>query len=445
MTSSLYPKIVVLPPGPNSRAIIEQDDVFVSPSLFRPLPLVVDSAEGCIVRDVDGNEFIDFTSGLGVMNVGHNHPQVIQAIKQQAERFVCCPHDSFYSEIPITLSKELSSITPIRSDKKIFYSNSGSEAIEAGLKMAMWHTRKQRILAFLGAYHGSTLGALSIAALNPTHTKHFSSPLIVDHAPYPYCYRCAFGQSYPDCHFWCIDYLDELFNKKIPQEEVAAIIFEPIQDRAGCIVPPPDYFQRLKKLADRHGLLLIDDEVQTSLGRAGRWFAIEEWGVNPDILCLDGALSAGLPLGTTIAQKEVMDWEPGSHASTLGGNPIACAVALSVIEVVKSEHLLENSARQGNYVLRRLRELAERHSIIGDVRGKGLLIGFEVVKDRKTREPGILEARNIVRKSFRRGVLTAKCGSSVIQISPPLGITRQLIDKGLEVIESAVREVANGK
>ena len=442
---SSYPKIVVLPPGPKSRAIICQDAALASPSLMRLLPLVVESAEGCIVRDVDGNEFIDFNSGLGVMNVGHNHPKVVEAVKQQLEKFIHHSSSASYSEIIVNLSRELGAIVPGRTDKKIFYSNSGSEAVEAGLKTAMWHTRDHRVIAFLGAYHGSTLGALSLAAVKPAQVRHFPTLFAVDHVPYPYCYRCSFGQNYPDCRYLCVDYIEELLNRKTSPEEVAAIVYEPIQERAGCIVPPPEYFQRLKKLADRHGLLLIDDEVQTGLGKAGRWFAIEDWNVKPDILCLGGSLSSGLPLGVTVADREVMDWEPESHTSTLGGNVVACAAALAVLDVVRSEHLLENSARQGNYMLQRLREMAEKYPIIGDVRGKGLMVGFEVVKDPKMREPGIVEAQEIVRKCFRRGVLSALCGSSVVQIAPPLGITREFLDRGLEIMESAISEVAAEK
>ena len=439
---STYPKIVVLPPGPKSRAIIKQYEAWGAPSLSRIYPLVVDSADGCIIRDVDGNEFIDFSSGLGIMNVGHCHPKIVEAVKQQAERLVYFSSRAAYYEISLSLSKELSAISPIKSDKRILYSNSGEEAIEAGIKTAMWHTHNHRVLAFLGAYHGSTLGALSLAAVNTVQTRFFSTLLVVDHIPYPYCYRCVFKQSYPDCHYWCIDYIDELLSRNIPSEDVAAIVFEPIQERAGCIVPPPEYFQRLKKVAGNYGLLLVDDESHTSIGRTGRWFAIEDWKVKPDVLCLDGLLSSGLPLGVTIAAKEVMDWESESHNSTLGGNPVVCAASLAVIDVVKSEHLLENSARQGNYVLRRLRELAEKYPIIGDVRGKGLMIGFEVVKDLKRREPGIANALEIVRKSFRRGVLTTVCGSSVVEITPPLGITQELLDRGLEIIESSISEVA---
>lgn len=440
-----YPRIVVLPPGPKSRAIIKQDEVFASPSLSRLYPLVVGSAEGCVVRDVDGNEFIDFNSGFGVMTVGHTHLKVVEAVKQQAEAFMGFPSSVSYSEVLLNLSKELNAIAPIRSDKRIFYSNSGDEAVEAGIKAAMWHTRNHRVLAFLGAYHGSTLGALSLAAVNTVSIRHFPALFAVEHIPYPYCYRCTFQQNYPDCHFYCVEYIEELLCRKVPPEEVAAIVFEPIQRSAGCIVPPPEYFQRLKRLADKYSLLLMDDEAQISIGRVGHWFAIEDWGVNPDILCLDGSLSSGLPLGVTVAGTEKMDWEPGSHVSMWGGNPVTCAAALAVMDVIRSEHLLENSVKQGNYVLRRLRELAEKYPIIGDVRGKGLMIGFEVVKDLKKKEPGVAEARQIVRKSFRRGVLSSISGASVVQITPPLSVTQELLDNGLEVMEDAVSEVVAEK
>jgi 4-aminobutyrate aminotransferase len=417
----------------------------MSPSISRIYPLVMGSAEGCIVRDVDGNEFIDFNSASGVVCVGHAHSKIIGAVKQQAEASISYSNSVSYSEILAKLSKELSTITPILSDKKILYSNSRDEAIEAGIKAAMWHTHNHRILSFIGAYHGSTLGALSLAAVNTTHVKRFPILFTVDHIPYPYCYRCPFKQSYPECKFWCIEYIEELLNRNVPSEELAAIVFEPIQGNAGCIVPPSGYFQRLKRLAEKYDLLLMDDESQTSIGRVGRWFAIEDSNINPNILCINGSLSSGLPLGATISSGEVMDWEPESHVSLLGGNPIACSVALAVLDVIKSEHLLENSAKQGNYILRRLREMAEKYNIIGDVRGKGLMVGFEVVKDLDKKEYGVTDAREIVRKSFRRGVLLDVSGASVVQITPPLSITQELLDRGLEIIEGAVSEVAAGE
>lgn len=434
------PNIKVLPPGPKSRSVIERDLIFMSPSISRLYPLVVASGDGCTIKDEDENEYVDFNAGFGNINVGHSHPLIIESVNQQLKKLINYS-SAFYSEVSIRLSEELNAIIPGNTDKKIFYSNSGSEAVEAGIKTAMWHTRNHNFLAFQGGYHGSTLGALSLTALKPTCVKYFSTACAVNHVPYPYCYRCSFNQKFPECHYWCIDYIEDSLTKS-SLANFTGIVFEPIQARAGCIVPPPEYFKRLKGLANRHGLLLIDDEVQTSLGRIGRWFGIDAWGVDPDITCLGGALSSGLPLGATIAKRELMDWDPDSHTSTLGGNPLACAAALTVLDLIKSEHLLENSARLGNYVLRRLRDLAEKYFIIGDVRGKGLMIGLEIIENPTTKKPDTLLAQKIVRKSFRRGVLLAMSGSSVVQISPPLTIDKDLLDQGLEIVESVISEVA---
>lgn len=435
------PNIKVLPPGPKSRSVIERDLIFMSPSISRLYPLVVASGDGCTIKDEDENEYVDFNAGYGNINVGHSHPLIIESVNQQVKKLINYS-SAFYSEVSIRLSEELNAIIPGNTDKKIFYSNSGSEAVEAGIKTVMWHTRKHNFLAFQGGYHGSTLGALSFSALKPSSVRYFSTACAVNHVPYPYCYRCSFNQKFPECHYWCIDYIDDAVIKS-SRADFTGILFEPIQAQAGCIVPPPEYFKRLKRLTDRHNILLIDDEVQTSLGRIGRWFGIEAWGVDPDILCLGGSLSSGFPLGTTIANSELMDWDPGSHISTLGGNPVACAAALTVLELIKSEHLLENSTRLGNYILRRLRELAEKYEVIGDVRGKGLMIGLEIVENSTSKEPAPVLAQKIIQKSFRRGVLLAKSGSSVVQISPPLTINKDLLDQGMQIIESAISEVVD--
>jgi 4-aminobutyrate aminotransferase len=268
----------------------------------------------------------------------------------------------------------------------------------------------------------------------------------VTHVPYPYCYRCPFKQTYPDCHYWCIDFIDEfVLQKYVPSEDVAAILFEPIQGEGGYIVPPPEYFQRLKKLADKYGLLLIDDEVQAGTGRTGKWFAIEHWSVEPDILCAAKALASGLPLGATIAKAKIMDWTGGSHASTFGGNPLSCAAAMSVIEIIKEEKLLENATKQGAYILKRLEELKEESSIIGDVRGKGLMIGMEIVANKEDKKPAPDKASEIIMRSWRRGVAVITCGVSTIRIAPPLNIDRDLVDSALDIIEDVVKEVEREK
>jgi len=440
---SAYPKIIVTPPGPKARELVIKDENFISPSYVRFYPLVVKSGKGCIVRDVDGNEYIDFNSGLVCLNVGHNHPKVIAAIKDQCNRFLHYSNTDFYYAEVVDLAEKLVKITPGSFGKKVYFGNSGAESIEAAIKLAKWHTRKQLFIGFISAFHGRTIGALSFTASKPTQRRYFS-PLMpgVTHIPYPYCYRCPFKQSFPDCHYWCIDFIDDfVFQKYVPPEEVAAILFEPIQGEGGYVVPPPEYFQRLKKLADKYGILLIDDEVQAGMGRTGKWFAIENWNVKPDILCSAKALASGLPLGATIANAQVIDWVGGSHASTFGGNPLSCVSANAVIDIIKEERLLENATKLGAYITKRLEELKERSGIVGDVRGKGLMIGMEIVEKKETRKPAHEKAEEIMVYSWKRGVAVITCGVSTIRIVPPLNITSELVDSALEIIEDTVRTV----
>jgi len=442
-----YPKIVVRPPGPKAREILERDERLISPSYVRFYPLVVESGRGCIIRDVDGNEYIDFNSGLVCMNVGHNHPKVIEALKKQLEKFLHYSNTDFYYREVVDLAERLCEITPGKFEKKVYYGNSGTEAVEAAIKLAKWHTRKPRFIGFISAFHGRTTGSLSFTASKPVQRRYFF-PLMpgVTHVPYPYCYRCPFKQTFPDCNYWCVDFIDEyVLQKYVPPEEVAAILFEPIQGEGGYVVPPEGYFQRLKKLADKYGILLIDDEVQAGMGRTGRWFAIEHWEVEPDIICMAKALASGLPLGATIARAKIMDWEGGSHASTFGGNPLSCVAAMAVIDTIKEQNLLENAARQGNYIMKRLRELAEQSEIIGDVRGKGLMIGVEIVEDKDSKKPAPNLAKEIMTRSWKRGVAIITCGISTLRIAPPLIITRELIDAALEIVEDTIREVEREK
>lgn len=440
---SEYPKIVVTPPGPKAREFVKKDESLISPSYGRFYPLVVESGTGCIVKDVDGNEFIDFNSGLVCLNVGHSHPKVVAAIKKQCNRFLHYSNTDFYYDEVITLAGKLAEIAPGNFEKKVYFGNSGAEAVEASVKLAKWHTRKQLFIGFISAFHGRTIGALSFTASKPTQKRYFF-PLMpgVTHVPYPYCYRCPFKLTYPDCHYWCVDFIDEhVLQKYVPPEDTAAILYEPIQGEGGYVVPPPEYPQRLKKLADKYGLLLIDDEVQAGMGRTGKWFAIEHWNVEPDIVCSAKALAAGLPLGATIANAKIMDWVAGSHASTFGGNPLSCAAANTVIDVVKEERLLENATKQGAYILKRLEELKEKSEIVGDVRGKGLMIGLEIVENKEDKKPAPEKVKEIMLRSWKRGVAVITCGASTVRIAPPLIITRELVDAALDIIEDTVKEV----
>jgi 4-aminobutyrate aminotransferase len=407
----------------------------------------VESGKGCIVTDVDGNEFIDFNSGLVCMNVGHNHPKVVAAVKNQCDRFLHYSNTDFYYREVVDLADRLAHITPGSPEKKIFFGNSGAEAIEAAIKLAKWHSRRQLFIAFISAFHGRTVGALSFTASKPTQRRSFF-PLMpgVTHVPYGYCYRCPYKLTFPECHYWCVDFIDEyVLQKYIPPEDTAAILAEPIQGEGGYVVPPPEYFQRLKKIADKYGLLFIDDEVQSGMGRSGKWFAIEHWGVEPDIICTSKALASGLPLGACIAKSKVMDWVPGSHASTFGGNPLSCVAASAVIDVIKEEKLLENANKQGAYIMKRLNELKEKSEIIGDVRGKGLMIGMEIVESKESKKPAPQKVNEIMMRSWKRGINVISCGASTIRIAPPLVITKELVDSALDIIEDTTRQVEKEK
>jgi len=439
----VYPKIVVTPPGPKARELAKKDERLISPSYVRFYPLVVESGKGCIVMDVDGNEYIDLNSGLACLNVGHNHPKVIAAIKNQCDRFLHYSNTDFYYNEVVNLAETLVEITPGGFEKKVYFGNSGTEAVEAAIKLAKWHTRRQLFIGFIGAFHGRTIGALSFTASKPTQKRYFN-PLMpgVTHVPYPYCYRCPFQQTYPNCHYWCIDYIEEfVLQKYVPPEDVAAMVFEPIQGEGGYVVPPPEYFQRLKKLADKYSILLIDDEVQGGMGRTGKWFAIENWDVEPDIVCSAKALASGLPLGATVAKAKIMDWVGGSHASTFGGNPLSCVAASAVIDAIKEEKLLENALKQGMYIMKRLREFKDKSAIVGDVRGKGLMIGIEIVEDKESKKPAPSKASEIMKRSWKRGVAVITCGVSTVRIAPPLNITRELIDAALEIVEDVAQEI----
>ena len=437
-------RIVVTPPGPKARELLQKDASVLSQSVVRWYPLVADSGSGCIVKDVDGNEFIDFNSGLVVLAVGHSHPRVVKAIKDQAEKLIHYSWTDFYYKPIVDVGEQLTRITPGSFPKKVFFCNSGAEAIEAAMKMARWHTRKPLFLAYTGAFHGRTFGTMALTASKPVQRRHFF-PLVpeVTHVPYPYCYRCPFGLKYPECDMWCVDFIEEEVLKKYhPPEDTAAMIVEPIQGEGGYVVPPDDYFQRLKKILDKYDILLADDEIQSGMGRTGKWFAIEHWGVTPDIVACAKALASGLPLGATIARQELMDWEGGSHANTFGGNPVACAAALQVIDIIKEEKLMENATRQGAYLMKRLKEMQQKYPIMGDIRGKGLMVAVEFVKDPETKEPAAQEVEDITNKCFKRGLAIITAGKSAMRFAPPLIITHDLIDEGLEIFEGAVKEVA---
>jgi len=434
---------LVKPPGPKAREIVERDHAIISPSFGRAYPLVIKSGRGCIITDVDGNEYIDLNAGLAVCNVGHSHPRVVQAIKDQADRFIHYSYTDFYYENYIDLGEALQELIPGDFEKKFFYGNSGAESVEAAIKLSRWHSRRQGLLAYIGAFHGRTLGAVSLTASKPAQRRYFA-PLIpgVEHIFYLYCYRCPFNLEHPDCGYRCVTYIDDyLFHKFVPPEEVAMILVEPIQGEGGYVVPPDGYFKALRELCDEHGILVAADEIQSGLGRTGKWFASEHFDLVPDIVCMAKGIAAGLPLGVTASRADLMDWTPGSHASTFGGNPVSASAAIEVIKIIKDERLLENAKKVGGYLIERLREMQDTHPMMGDVRGRGLMVGVELVKDRDSKEPAKEETEEVMLRCFEKGAALVNCGVSVIRWMPPLLITEELIDSALEIFDGVLTEV----
>ncbi|HME46468.1 MAG TPA: acetyl ornithine aminotransferase family protein [Syntrophorhabdales bacterium] len=430
-------------PGPQALKWIETDRRHVSPSYTRVYPLVVRQARGLWVEDVDGNRFLDFTAGIAVCATGHCHPQVVEAIREQADKLLHMSGTDFYTTPQTVLAEKLASLLPGKGEKKIYFGNSGAEAVEAAFKLARWHTRRELNLAFFGAFHGRTMGALSLTASKTIQKKHYH-PFVpgITHIPYAYCYRCSYGLSYPQCGIQCVRWIEEtLFRTAMVPEEVAAIFVEPIQGEGGYIVPPREFHQELSRLAKKYGIMYVADEVQSGMGRTGKMFAMEHFGVVPDIVALAKGIASGMPLGAMVARSDIMDWEAGSHASTFGGNPVSCQAALATIRLLEEE-LMANAAIQGERLIAGLREQQNSHECMGDVRGKGLMVGVELVKNRDTKERASDWRNEIVMRSFQRGLLLLGCGENTVRFCPALTATAEEIDLCLSLFEETVREVA---
>ncbi len=427
-------------PGPKALEFIRMDSDVVSPSYTRIYPLVAESGEGLWVRDVDGNEFLDFTAGIAVNSTGHCHPKVVESIRDQAGKLIHMSGTDFYYAPQIILAKKLAQLSEMSGGAKVFFGNSGAEAIEAAFKLARYHTGREQNLAFFGAFHGRTMGALSLTAGRSYQRKHYS-PLVpgITHVPYPNCYRCPHGACYPNCAAACVAWIeDPLFRTSLPPEEVAAIFVEPIQGEGGYIVPPPEFHVALKKLAEKYGILLVADEIQTGMGRTGKMFAMNHFGVEPDIMALAKGIASGMPLGAMVARSNLMDWEAGSHASTFGGNPISCRAALTTIELLEGG-LIENARIRGEQLITGLRELQKSIECMGDVRGLGLMVGVEIVSDRVTRERDPIARNSIILNAFSRGLLLLGCGENTIRFCPALTISAEEVDAGLSIFHEAVR------
>jgi len=429
-------------PGPKARAIIERDRARVSPSYTRDYPFVMARGDGAVVEDVDGNLFLDCAAGIAVTGTGHSHPDVVRAITDQAQKYLHMSGTDFYYEPQVQLAEEVAGIVPIAGEVRSFFGNSGAEAIEAAIKLARYSTKRFNIIAFLGSFHGRTLGALATTSSKYVQRRGFG-PMMpgVYHAPYANCYRCPVGREPQTCAAECVSWVEEqIMVHLVSPDEVAAILVEPIQGEGGYVVPPKVFHQRLREIATRHGILLIADEVQSGMGRTGRMFACEHFGIEADIVTIAKGIASGLPLGIMAARSELMTWPPGAHASTFGGNPVSCAASLATIKILK-DGLVANADTVGAHMIDRLRGLMEKHAIIGDVRGKGLMIGVELVRDRTTKERATTERDRVVHEMFRRGVLILGAGRNAIRFAPPLVLTKAQADTIVDVFDQSLAAI----
>ena len=441
--TAVGPHIKTALPGPNAKRVLEADNRYISPSYTRSYPLVAKRGHGVVIEDVDGNEFFDFSAGIAVTSTGHCHPEVVAAIQKQAGELIHMSGTDFYYESMATLAERLTKIAPMPGPHKFYYGNSGTEAIECALKLARYHSRRQHIIAFQGAFHGRTMGALSLTASKPQQRRRFA-PLVpgVTHIPYPNLYRRPKGSDARQYAIDCARYLEErVFTTTVPPEEVAAIFVEAVQGEGGYVIAPTEFLQELRRICDKHGILLVADEVQSGMGRTGKWWAIEHSGVHPDIVCSAKGIASGMPLGVVISKADVMDWLPGSHASTFGGNPVCIAAALATLDVLEREGV-KNSAEVGAHMLKRLSTWTDKHAVVGDVRGRGLMIGVEIVKDKDLKTPDASMRDHIVELAFERGILFLGAGPNSIRISPPLIVTREEADVAMDVLEECV-EIAS--
>ena len=425
-------------PGQKALEIIQRDQQVISPSYPRGYPFVMDHGKGVYVWDVDGNRFLDFAAGIAVNSTGHSHPDVVKAIQDQAEKFIHISSD-FYHAKWVELAEYLNRIAPFKEDAVIFQTNSGTESVESALKLARYHTGRSQFISFMGGFHGRTYGAVTLTASKAKY-HHGFFPLMngVTHVPFPDPYRPMLhmlpGEDIGDA---TIRFIEKVFIHNLPPQDVAGIIIEPIQGEGGYVVPPDTFILQLRELCSRHGILLIADEVQSGVGRTGRWWAIENFGVEPDIVTTAKGIASGMPLGAMIARKSITTWPKGAHGNTYGGNPLACFASLETLRLIENGYM-QNAKHVGSYCLDRLAEMQVRHPSVGAVRGMGLMIGIEFVMDRESREPAEKMRDAVVDKAFELGLLTLGCGTSTIRISPPLCITREEIDEGLTILDEAI-------
>jgi 4-aminobutyrate aminotransferase len=437
-----YPRSVVEPPGANERAVIERDAAWTSTSYIKEYPLVVSRGQGAMIEDVDGNRYLDFMAGIAVASTGHAHPKVVAAIQEAASRFLHICGTDFYYETMAALCERLARIAPGSSKKRVFLTNSGAEAVEGAIKLARNSTRRPALIAFDGSFHGRTYGAMSLTSSKAMQRAGFGPMLPeVYHVPYANRYRCQHCRDRAECTLDCVRSIEtELFARRVHPRDVAAIFVEPVQGEGGYVVPPRGFLSALRELCDRHGIMLVVDEVQSGIGRTGKMFACEHEGVEPDILLTAKGLGSGMPIGAIIAREEIMKWGQGAHGSTFGGNPVCCAAALATLDLVEGG-LMANAQAMGERLRSGLTRLAARHQAIGDVRGPGLMIGVEFVADRATRGPAPEVVHELVQRAFRRGLLLLGAGKSALRVAPSLVIDEYDVDTALAMVDEILGEL----
>jgi 4-aminobutyrate aminotransferase len=437
-----YPRITAYPPGPRTRELQIRDYKVTSPSLEKGFPLSIEYAEGPYLIDLDGNRYIDLTSGWLTSNLGHRHPAIVRAIEEQAGKLISFPYRRFYSQVVTELSEELANIAPGASEKRVLLSASREDSIDAALKMVRWNTRRQVYLTHIGSYHGESIAATSLTSDDARRRLHMPGLLTTVHIPFPYCYRCPLTKVGEPCRsLYCLQALEDALATVAPPQDTAAFLLEPIQVYNGVIVPPDEYMRKLWRILRDNGIPIIVNEGYTALGRTGSWFAVNHWSITPEAVAMAENLASGLPITALVADRDLMDWYPGSHSTTLGGNPLAASAALATVKTVRDENLMPNANREGLYMKKRVRELQEELPCIGDIRGLGLLIGIEIIKTSGDREPDVENAKRIVRECWRKGVVLDVCGKSTILVAPPINIGRETIDLALEILEASIRRI----
>ncbi|MGH9773692.1 MAG: acetyl ornithine aminotransferase family protein [Candidatus Acidiferrales bacterium] len=438
---SNLPHLLTSLPGPLAQKLVARDDKVVSPSYTRDYPLVAKKGSGALVEDVDGNTFLDFAAGIAVVATGHCHPEVVAAIQKQAAELIHMSGTDFYIPNLVVMAERLAAIAPGAEPKRVYFGNSGTEAVEAAIKLSKYHTKRDKLIAFHGAFHGRTMGSLSLTASRSVQRKGFGTLLSgVFHMPYPDTYRGAYGIRPEHASEDCLAYLEnELFKRLVDPEDVAAIFIEPIQGEGGYLPAPAEFLQGLEKICRQNGILLVADEVQSGMGRTGKWWACDHAGIEPDIICTAKGIASGMPLGAIISKASVMDWTPGAHASTFGGNPVCIAAGLATMDLLERQYIA-NSARMGEFILGRIASWPAQHRIVGDVRGKGLMIGIEFVRDQKTKEKAPDLRNHIVQLAFHKGLLVLGAGENSLRIAPPLLIGEEQADFAIRTLDACISE-----